>query len=50
VSKRAVNRYPSFYKGDEFLGLTFSCDYKLVSADAVLEDAFSRIRAPPCLS
>ena len=39
-SYRAVNRYPSFYKGNEFLGLTFSYDYNLVYADAAFEDAF----------
>ncbi|MCL7454717.1 MAG: hypothetical protein M8467_16900 [Anaerolineae bacterium] len=37
---RAVNRYPSFYKGNEFLGLTFNYDYNLVYADNAFEDAF----------
>jgi hypothetical protein len=36
---RAVNRYPSFYKGYEFLGLIFNFQYNLVYADAAFEDA-----------
>jgi len=37
---RAVNRYPSFYLGNQFLGLTFNYDYNLVYADTTFEDAF----------
>ena len=37
---RTVNRYPSFYFGNQFLGLTFNYDYNLVYADADFEDAF----------
>ncbi len=37
---RTVNRYPSFYFGNEFLGLTFNYDYNLVYADSTFEDAF----------
>ena len=37
---RAINRFPSFYKGNEFLGLTFHYDYNLVYADDSFEDAF----------
>ena len=37
---RAINRFPSFYTGNEFLGLTFDYDYNLVYADAAFEDAF----------
>lgn len=38
-SYRPVNRYPSFYKGNEFLGLTFNYDYNLVYADQAFEDS-----------
>jgi len=37
---RTVNRYPSFYFGNEFLGVDFNFDYNLVYADAAFEDAF----------
>ena len=37
---RTVNRYPSFYFGNQFLGLTFNYDYNLVYADTAFEDAF----------
>lgn len=37
---RTVNRYPSFYQGNEYLGLTFNYDYNLVDADISFEDAF----------
>jgi hypothetical protein len=37
---RTVNRYPSFYSGNEFLGLTFTYDYNLVYADDAFEDEF----------
>jgi hypothetical protein len=37
---RTVNRYPSFYLGNQFLGLTFNYDYNLVFADSTFEDAF----------
>jgi hypothetical protein len=37
---RAVNRFPSFYLGNQYLGLTFNYDYNLVYADAAFEDAF----------
>jgi hypothetical protein len=37
---RAVNRFPSFYTGNEFLGLTFNYDYNLVYADKAFEDSF----------
>lgn len=37
---RPINRFPSDYKGNEFLGLTFNYDYNLVYADAAFEDAF----------
>lgn len=40
ASYRTINRSPSFYKGNEFLGLTFHYDYNLVYADAAFEDAF----------
>lgn len=39
-SYRPVNRYPSFYKGNEYLGLTFNFNYNLVYADAGFEDNF----------
>lgn len=35
---RPVNRYPSFYKGNEFLGLTFNFDYNVVYTDDAFED------------
>lgn len=37
---RAINRFPSFYSGNEFLGLTFNYDYNLVFADSAFEDSF----------
>ena len=37
---RTVNRYPSFYFGNEFLGVDFSYNYNLVYADTSFEDAF----------
>ena len=37
---RPINRYPSDYKGNEFLGLTFNYDYNLVYADSIFEDNF----------
>jgi len=37
---RTVNRYPSFYFGNEFLGVDFTFDYNLVYADTTFEDAF----------
>lgn len=37
---RTVNRYPSFYFGNEFLGVDFNFDYNLVYADSGFEDAF----------
>jgi len=37
---RPVNRYPSFYKGNEYLGLTFNFNYNLVYADTGFEDSF----------
>jgi hypothetical protein len=37
---RTVNRYPSFYFGNEFLGVDFNFDYNLVYADTTFEDAF----------
>jgi len=37
---RTINRYPSFYFGNEFLGVDFNYDYNLVYADSTFEDAF----------
>ncbi|MCK4899135.1 MAG: hypothetical protein KAS38_10175, partial [Anaerolineales bacterium] len=37
---RPINRFPSDYKGNEFLGLTFNYDYNLVYADDEFENAF----------
>ena len=37
---RTINRYPSFYRGNEFLGVDFSFDYNIVYADTTFEDAF----------
>lgn len=37
---RPINRFPSDYAGNEFLGLTFNYDYNLVYADAAFEDTF----------
>lgn len=37
---RPVNRFPSFYGANEFLGLTFDFDYNLVYADQTFEDDF----------
>lgn len=37
---RAINRFPSFYFGNEFLGLTFNYNYNLVYAGDAFEDAF----------
>jgi hypothetical protein len=37
---RTVNRYPSFYFGNEFLGVDFKFDYNLVYADQSFEDSF----------
>ena len=37
---RTINRYPSFYFGNEFLGVDFNFDYNLVYADSTFEDAF----------
>jgi hypothetical protein len=39
-SYRTINRFPSFYLGNQFLGLTFQYDYNLVFADSTFEDAF----------
>ena len=35
---RPVNRFPSDYKGNEFLGLTFNYDFNLVYANEELQD------------
>ncbi len=37
---RTINRYPSFYFGNEYLGVDFAYDYNLVFADTSFEDAF----------
>lgn len=37
---RTINRFPSFYFGNEYLGLTFNYDYNLVYANTAFEDAF----------
>lgn len=37
---RVVNRFPSFYLGNQFLGLTFHYDYNPVFAGSAFEDAF----------
>ena len=37
---RTINRYPSFYFGNEFLGVDFNFDFNPVYADAAFEDAF----------
>jgi hypothetical protein len=37
---RTVNRYPSFYFGNEFLGVDFNFNYNPVYADDAFEDAF----------
>lgn len=37
---RPINRFPSDYKGNEFLGLTFHFDYNLVYADKDFENEF----------
>jgi hypothetical protein len=37
---RTVNRYPSFYFGNEFLGVDFNFDYNMVYADTTFEDNF----------
>jgi len=37
---RTINRYPSFYFGNEFLGVDFNFDYNPVYADDAFEDAF----------
>ncbi|MFW5941282.1 MAG: hypothetical protein ACOCXI_05755, partial [Chloroflexota bacterium] len=37
---RPINRFPSFYLGNQYLGLTFNYDYNLVYADASFEDEF----------
>ena len=37
---RTVNRFPSFYFGNEFLGVDFNFDYNLVYADATFENDF----------
>lgn len=37
---RTVNRYPSFYFGNEFLGVDFNFNYNLVYADTGFEDNF----------
>jgi len=39
-SYRTVNRYPSFYFGNQFLGIDFNYDYNLVYAEQPFEDAF----------
>ena len=36
---RTINRYPSFYFGNEFLGVDFNFNYNLVYADTAFEDA-----------
>lgn len=47
---RTINRFPSFYFGNEFLGVDFNFDYNVVYADLAFEDAFfgylSSIAAP----
>jgi hypothetical protein len=37
---RTINRYPSFYFGNEFLGVDFNFDFNPVYADQAFEDAF----------
>jgi hypothetical protein len=37
---RTVNRYPSFYFGNEYMGVDFHYDFNLVFSDAPFEDAF----------
>jgi hypothetical protein len=37
---RTVNRYPSFYFGNEYMGVDFNYDFNLVYSDAAFEDAF----------
>ena len=37
---RTINRYPSFYFGNEFLGVDFNYEYNLVYADKAFEDLF----------
>lgn len=37
---RPINRYPSYYMGNEYLGLTFNYDYNLVYTDDTFEDTF----------
>ena len=37
---RTINRFPSFYLGNQFLGVDFTYDYNLVYADTAFEDAF----------
>ena len=37
---RTINRYPSFYFGNQFLGVDFNYDYNVVYADTTFEDAF----------
>ena len=39
-SYRTVNRSPSFYFGNQFMGLTFDFNYNLVYADQAFEDMF----------
>jgi hypothetical protein len=40
ASYRAVNRYPSYYLGNQYLGLKFNYNYNLVFANSDYEDAF----------
>jgi len=37
---RTVHRYPSFYFGNEYMGVDFNYDFNLVFADSAFEDAF----------
>jgi hypothetical protein len=37
---RTVNRYPSFYFGNEYMGVDFNYDFNLVFSDTAFEDAF----------
>lgn len=37
---RTINRFPSFYLGNQFLGVDFTYDYNVVYADSDFEDEF----------
>lgn len=37
---RAVNRYPSLYSGNQYMGLNFTYTYNIKKADAAFENAF----------